>query len=72
MKTIAHKMLRKEHLASFTTILSISLIVNSVYFLCMCLLRSKAPLKHSQPIKDESYSLESTIISLNNNNVIHN
>ena len=58
MKTIAYKMLRKVHLASFTTILSISLIVNSIYFLCMCLLRSKAPLKHIQPIKDESWSSE--------------
>ena len=36
------------------SILNISLIVNSIYFLCMCLLRSKTPLKRSQPIKDES------------------
>ena len=49
MKTITHTMLRKVNLASFTTIfcisiICISLIVNSIFYICTYLLRFKAPM----------------------------
>ena len=46
-----HTILRKVNLASFTTIfcisnICISLIVNSIFYICTYLLRFKAPMKH--------------------------